>query len=67
MRSDLYVFLMAGLLIGLLAGFGLNRKGIYGASAHLTITCAFLGPWGSLFVDPSILQGDFVPLTYLVI
>ncbi len=67
MRNDLYVFLMAGLLMGLLAGFGLNRKGFYGASSHLTITCAFLGPWGSLLADPAILQGDFVPLTYLVL
>ena len=63
----LYIFLMAGLLIGLLAGFDLNRKGFYGASTHLTITWALLGSWGSLLIDPAILQGDFVPLTYLVL
>ena len=67
MRNDLYVFLMAGLLMGLLAGFGLNRRGFYRASAHLTLTCALVGPWGSLLGDPAILRGDFVPLTYLVL
>ena len=67
MRNDLYVFLMAGLLMGLLAGFGLNRKGFYRASSHLTITCAFLGPWVSLLLDPAVLRGDFVSLTYLVL
>jgi len=66
-RDRFYNFLMAGLLVGLLAAFGLNRRGQYGASTHLTVFLAFLGPWSSLLGDPSVLQGDFVPLTYLVL
>lgn len=66
-RDRLYNFLMTGLLVGLLVAFDLNRKGQYRASSHLTVFLAFLGPWGSIFGDPTILQGDFVPLTYLVL
>ena len=65
-RDRLYNFLMAGLLVGLLAAFGLNRKGRYRASSYLTVFLAFLGSWSSLSGDPSVLHGDFVPLTYLV-
>jgi diguanylate cyclase (GGDEF)-like protein len=58
---------MAGLLAGLLAAFVLNRKGRYRESSYLTVFLAFLGPWSSLLGDPTVLQGDFVPLTYLVL
>ena len=47
--------------------FGLLRAGYYQYSAALTILCAVCGPWGSLAVDPTVLEGDFVPLTYVVI
>ncbi len=50
-----------------LVAYGLNRKGRYYPAAGLTIVCAIFGPWGSLLLDPTILQGDFVPLTYIVI
>jgi putative methionine-R-sulfoxide reductase with GAF domain len=45
----------------------LNRKGYYSFAATATILCAVCGPWGSLLVDPSVVQGDFVPLTYVMI
>jgi diguanylate cyclase (GGDEF)-like protein len=66
-RDRLYNFLMAGLLAGLLVAFSLNRKGRYRASSNLTVFLAFLGPWSSLLGDPTVLHGDFVPLTYLVL
>ena len=66
-RDRLYNFLMAGLLAGLMAALDLNRKGRYRSSSHLTVFLAFLGPWSSLLGDPTVLQGDFVPLTYLVL
>lgn len=66
-QRDLHFTLVIGLLVILLAAFGLNRRGHYRASTLLTLTCAFLGPWGSFFVDSTIQQGDFVPLTYLVL
>ncbi|MDO9085240.1 MAG: GGDEF domain-containing protein [Anaerolineaceae bacterium] len=66
-RDRLYNFLMAGLLVGLLAAFGLNRRGRYRASSYMTVFLAFLGPWSSLLGDSTVLQGDFVPLTYLVL
>ena len=66
-RDSMYNFLMAGLLVGLLVAFGLNRNGRYRASSHLTVFLAFLGPWSSLLGDTTILHGDFVPLTYLVL
>ncbi len=66
-RDRLYNFLVAGILVGLLMAFGLNRRGKYLASSYLTVILALLGPWGSLLGDPSVLQGDFVSLTYLVL
>jgi len=33
----------------------------------LTIAGAVMGPWGSLILDPVILQGDIIPLNYVVI
>jgi diguanylate cyclase (GGDEF)-like protein len=66
-RDRLYNFLVAGILVGLLVAFGLNRRGRYLASSYLTVFLALLGPWGSLLGDLSVLQGDFVSLAYLVL
>lgn len=66
-RDRIYIFLMTGILLGLLAAFGLNRRGKYRVSSYLTVILSFLGPWASLLGDPTVLQGDFVPLTYLVL
>jgi diguanylate cyclase (GGDEF)-like protein len=67
LRRDQYVFLVTGLMILLLVAFGLNRAGHRTASARLTIACAIFGPWCSILMDPTILRGDFVPLTYIVL
>ncbi|MHB8135390.1 MAG: GGDEF domain-containing protein [Anaerolineaceae bacterium] len=66
-RDHLYNILMASLMVGLLKAFDLNRKGRYRASTNLTVFLAFIGPWGSLLGDPTVMGGDFVPLTYLVL
>jgi diguanylate cyclase (GGDEF)-like protein len=65
-RND-YGYLILGLLLCLCLAFVLNRRGHYTAAARLTIACAFLGPWSSLLLDPTIIRGDFVPLTYTVL
>ncbi len=66
-RRGEYVKLILLLLALFGLAYGLNRTGHYQLSAVLTILCAVCGPWGSLLVDPSVMQGDFVPLTYVII
>lgn len=66
-RRGEYITLILVLLALFGLAYGLNRAGQYQLSAVLTILCAVCGPWGSLLVDPSVVQGDFVPLTYVVI
>jgi hypothetical protein len=66
-RRGEYVRLILLLLALFGLAYALNRTGHYQLSAVLTILCAVCGPWGSLVVDPSVLQGDFVPLTYVII
>jgi diguanylate cyclase (GGDEF)-like protein len=62
-----YVALIFGLIgLGALA-FGLNWAGHYSASAGLTVLLAAVGPWGSVVLDPVIMRGDFVPLTYVIL
>jgi diguanylate cyclase (GGDEF)-like protein len=45
----------------------LNHKGRYYISALITVTTAIVGPWSSLFFDPAILRGDFVPLVHIAL
>jgi GAF domain-containing protein len=66
-RRGEYVRLILLLLVLVSLAYGLIRAGYYQLSAVLTILCAVCGPWGSLVVDPSVVQGDFVPLTYVMI
>ena len=66
-RRDQYAILVTVLMILLLVAFGLNRTGHRTASARLTIACAVFGPWCSILMDPTVLRGDFVPLTYIVL
>jgi diguanylate cyclase (GGDEF)-like protein len=66
-RRGEYAFLLAGLLLMLTAALALNHAGRYTAAAHLTVLCAFAGPWGAVALDHAILRGDFVPLTYVTI
>jgi diguanylate cyclase (GGDEF)-like protein len=62
-----YVGFIIALVVFVILAYGLNHTGYYYISAGLTVACAVIGPWGSLMLDPSIRQGNFVPLTYVVI
>jgi diguanylate cyclase (GGDEF)-like protein len=66
-RRAVYLRLILLLLVLFGLAYGLIRMGYYQLSAVLTILCAVCGPWGSLVVDPTVAQGDFVPLTYVII
>ncbi|MHC1740244.1 MAG: GGDEF domain-containing protein [Anaerolineaceae bacterium] len=66
-RNIGYVLLIFGLLLLVGITYGLNRNGHYYLAAGLIIICAVIGPWGSLFFDPNILQGDIIPLTFVLI
>jgi len=66
-RRSLYITLISALLAVLGLAFYLNHRGLYIPAAMLTVTCALMGPWGSLLLDPTVIRGDFVPLTYLVL
>lgn len=66
-RRGEYVKLILLLLALFSSAYGLNRVGYFKLSATITILCAVCGPWGSLLVDPRVVQGDFVPLTYVII
>ena len=59
-----YAGLILGLIGFLLAASFLNRGGHYKVSAILLVACAALVPWLSVLIDPSITQGDFIPLLY---
>ena len=60
-RRTEYHFLITILTVFVGLAYGLNRTGHYILSAILTVLCAFAGPWGSIILDPLILQGDFRP------
>ena len=66
-RRTEYHFLITVLTVIVVLAYGLNRTGHYLLSAAATVLCAFAGPWGSILLDPLILQGDFVPLTFVTI
>ncbi len=66
-RRNEYVGLISGVIVLVIVAYGLNRTGHYYWSAGLTVAFAVIGPWGSVIMDPAILHGDFVPLTYVVI
>lgn len=60
-----YVLLISGLVVLFVFAYLLNRSGNYNLSAMLLVASAVIPPWASLLFDPSILQGDFVPLVYV--
>lgn len=66
-RQSEYIQLITGLIILTIIAYFLNRSGYYQVSAGLTVAIAVLGPWGSMIMDTSILQGDFVPLAYITL
>lgn len=59
-----YVSLMSLILALLVVSTYLDFKGKYYYSARILVLCGLIGPWGSLILDPSIKQGNFVPLMY---
>jgi diguanylate cyclase (GGDEF)-like protein len=62
-----YFWLILLLAILFSLAFGLLRAGYYQYSAILTTLCAVCAPWGSLVLDPAVLDGDLVPLTFITI
>lgn len=62
-----YAILIFSLYILIIAAYVLNHRGYYLLAAMMTVVCAIIGPWVSILMDPSILQGDFVPLTFVTI
>lgn len=56
--SAVFIFIIA---------FILNRIGHYPLAAFLTILGAVTAPWGSVIVDPVILQGDLIPLNFVTV
>jgi hypothetical protein len=67
LRRGEYVTLILLLLSLFSLAYALNWRGYYQLSAVFTILVAVCGPWGSLVMDPSVIQGDFVPFTYVII
>ncbi len=66
-RQNLYTVLIAGLLTVLMLAYFLTRTGRYRTAVWLTIACSVVGPWGAIALDQTIIQGDFVPLVYIVL
>ena len=60
-----YNILISSLITLCIIAYIFNCFGYYNTSAILLITITVFTPWASLLFDHSILQGDFVPLTYL--
>lgn len=60
-----YTMLIGGLVVFFTLAYILNCIGYYMTAAGFLVACTALAPWASLLLDPSILHGDFVPLTYI--
>lgn len=63
--SKQYAMLIAGLVVFLIFAYLLNCAKHYHAAALFLVMGAVIVPWVSLLLDPSILEGDIVPLTYV--
>ncbi|MEI6181001.1 MAG: GGDEF domain-containing protein [Chloroflexales bacterium] len=59
-----YAMLISGLMAFFTVAYLLNRAGYYTIAAMLLVFSAIVAPWASVVLDPSVLEGDFVPLTY---
>ncbi|MGZ6317369.1 MAG: GGDEF domain-containing protein [Anaerolineales bacterium] len=62
-----YLSFVLGLVALVALAYCLNRAGHYPMAAGVVVAGALLGPWASVLTDPSILHGDFVPLTYVIL
>ena len=63
----MYLGIIIGLLVMMLAALAFNLRGKYKVSAWLTTIATQLGPWGSVLLDKTVIKGDFVPLIYLAL
>jgi hypothetical protein len=66
-RGSRYLGLIVGLLILIVIAILFNRAGHHYLAAWLAVVCGIVGPWGSMLIDPTILHGDLVPLTYVFV
>jgi len=66
-RRSGYLPLAVSILLALIAALVLNGAGHFRWAAGLVVMSAIAGPWGSVLLDPQIVAGDFVPLTYAVV
>lgn len=64
-RRGIYESLIPGLGILVIAALVVGRFGRHRASAWLTVATVVAAPWGSLLLDPHVLSGDLVPLSYV--
>jgi diguanylate cyclase (GGDEF)-like protein len=62
-----YIIFISGLIIFFIFVYALNHRGYYHTSALLFVISAAIPPWASLLFDPSVFQGDFVPLIYVTV
>ncbi len=67
LRRSGYLVLVFSMLFALVAALVLNGSGHFRWAASLVVLSAVAGPWGSVLLDPLIVAGDFVPLTYAVV
>ncbi len=65
--NNQYGIFVAGLAIFLIVPYVLNSIGFYNVSAATLVLGLATAPWVSMLFDPGILQGDFVPLAYIVL
>lgn len=62
----MYTALIVGLTLAVSCALTLNLAGFFRMSATLTVAAISVPPWFSLALDPRVLQGDLVPLAYMV-
>jgi diguanylate cyclase (GGDEF)-like protein len=62
-----YIIFISGLVAFFIFAYILNCKGHYIISSTILVISASIAPWVSLYIDPSIFAGDFIPLTYIII
>lgn len=61
-----FYLLLLGALFGLIAAaLAFNLSGKFAISNIITAVCMVFGPWLSFLLDPTVINGDFVPLIYI--
>ena len=64
-RLAFYLLLLGGLFVIDAVALALNLQGKFRSSTWLTSICMVFGPWLSILIDPTVINGDFVPLIYV--